>query len=70
MKFKGEMVRDDLPYCIIFCKVLKRDIDSFEEALGMLKDKMLLLGHNDYPAVCDEISKMIETGTEKMQMPK
>ena len=26
---------------------------------------MLLLGHNDYSAVCNEISEMIETGTEK-----
>ena len=26
MKFKGEMVKDGSAYCIVFCKVLKRDV--------------------------------------------
>lgn len=30
MKFKGEMVREDSPYRIVFCKVLKRDTMKFE----------------------------------------
>lgn len=60
MKFKGEMATKDSPYCIVFCNVLKRDVEKFEEALDKLKDKMLLLGHADYPNVCDEIAKMIE----------
>ena len=60
MKFKGEMVKDGSAYCIVFCKVLKRDVARFEEALERLKDKMLLLGHKDYPAACGEIAKMIE----------
>ena len=64
MKFKGEMARDDSPYCIIFCKVLKKDVTRFEEALVRLKDKMLLLGHKDYPKACSEIAKMIEEGTK------
>ena len=64
MKFKGEMARDDSPYCIIFCKVLKKDVTRFEEALVRLKDKMLLLGHKDYPKACSEIAKMIEEGME------
>lgn len=29
-----------------------------------LKDKMLLLGHKDYPAACGEIAKMIEEDTK------
>lgn len=62
VKFKGEMGREDSPYCIIFCKVLKRDAERFEEALERLKDKMLLLGHGDYQDVCDEIGKVIEEG--------
>lgn len=64
MKFKGEMVRDDSPYCLIFCKVLKKDVIRFEEALARLKDKMLLLGHKDYPEACSEIAKMIDEGTK------
>ena len=64
MKFKGEMVKDGSSYCIVFCKVLKRDVARFEEALERLKDKMLLLGHKDYPDACGKIAKMIEEGTK------
>ena len=60
MKFKGEMTREGSPYCIIFCKVLKKDVERFEEALGKLKDKMLLLGHRDYSETCGEIERMID----------
>ena len=32
--------------------------------LARLKDKMLLLGHKDYPEACSEITKMIDEGTK------
>jgi hypothetical protein len=64
MRFKGEMARDDSSYCIIFCRVLKKDVERFEEALERLKDKMLLLGHKDYPDACCEIAKMIDEGMQ------
>ena len=60
MKFKGEMERTDSSYCIIFCKVLKRDVQKFEDALEKLKDKMLLLGHSDYGDVCDELAILMD----------
>lgn len=60
MKFRGEMVGIDSPYCIIFCKVLKRDVQKFEDALEKLKDKMLLLGYSDYADVCNEIAMLID----------
>ena len=60
MKFKGEMTRTDSQYCIIFCKVLKRDVQKFEDALEKLTDKMLLLGHNDYVDVCNEIAMLLD----------
>lgn len=65
MRFKSEMVRDDSPYCIVFCKVSKKDVQRFEEALDKLKDKMLLLGYSDYEVVCNEISKMIDSGMKE-----
>ena len=39
MKFKEEMARVDSPYCIIFCKVLKRDAQKLEDALEKLNLK-------------------------------
>ena len=62
VKFKGEFVKAESPYCIVFCKVRKKDAERFEEVLDKLKNKMLLLGYRDYPDVCKEIAKMIEKG--------
>jgi hypothetical protein len=67
MRFKGEMVREDSPYCIVFCKVLKKDVERFEEALGKLTDKLLLLGYRDYPNACSEIAKMIDEGMKERE---
>ena len=60
VKFKGEYTKEESPYCIVLCKVRKKDAERFEEALDRLKSKMLLLGYRDYPDVCSEITKMIE----------
>lgn len=68
MKFKGEMSRFDSPYCIVFCKVLKRDVKRFEDALEKLKDKMLLLGYRDYGDVCDEIAMLIDREAKERKM--
>ena len=68
MKFRGEMAREDSPYCIIFCKVLKADASLFEEALEKLKDKMLLLDHRDYQKVCEDVNQMIEEGTKERML--
>lgn len=62
VKFKGEYTKEESPYCIVLCKVRKKDAERFEEALDRLKSKMLLLGYRDYPDVCSEIAKMIEEG--------
>ena len=60
VKFKGEYTKEESPYCIVLCKVRKKDAERFEEALDRIKSKMLLLGYRDYPDVCSEITKMIE----------
>ena len=62
IKFKGECAKEESPYRIVFCKVIKKDAERFEEVLDKLKSKMLLLGYRDYPDVCGEITKMIEEG--------
>lgn len=60
--FKEEMMKADSQYRIVLCKVLKKDTAKFEEALDKLKNKMFLLGHTDYPKICDEIEKTIGDG--------
>jgi len=65
MKFKGEFAKAESPYCIILCKVRRKDTGRFEEALEKLKNKMLLLGYRDYPDVCSEIANMFEEGMKR-----
>ena len=62
LKLKEEFAKSESPYCIIFCKVIKKDVERFEEALGKLESKMLLLGYKDYPDACREIAGIIEEG--------
>ena len=57
----------DSPYCIIFCKVFKRDVQRFEDALEKLKDKMLLLGYRDYADVCNEIATLIDREVKEIK---
>lgn len=62
VRYKEELARDNSPYCIVFCKVLRKEAARFEGALDKLENKMLLLGHKDYPEACLEIGKLIEAG--------
>jgi len=60
MRFKEEFAHKNSSYCIIFCRVRKRDITKFEAALNQLTNKMLLLGYTDYPDACNEIMEFLE----------
>ena len=68
MKFREEYAKAESPYRIVLCKVRKKDTERFEEALGKLKNRMLLLGYRDYPDVCGEITKMIEEGKREIEI--
>lgn len=65
LKCSCEMVREDSPYRIIFCKVRKKDAERFEEALSRMENKMLLLGHRDYPEVCEKLTRIIDEGMKE-----
>lgn len=65
VKFKGEFAKAESSYCIVICKVRKKDTGRFEEALEKLKNKMLLLEYRDYPDVCGEITNMLEEGMKE-----
>lgn len=65
VKFENEYGNESDPYCIIFCKVKKKDEERFRRALGKLENKMLLTGHMDYPDVCKKIDELI--GKEKKE---
>ena len=65
MRFKAEYGKEGSPYVIIFCRVLKRDIGRFEEALEKLKNRMLLFGYRDYGNVCGSIARLFHDEKER-----
>lgn len=48
-----------MPYRVIICRCRKRDVSSFMAAASELTNKMLLCGHPDYPAFCDDLRQKI-----------
>ncbi|MDU3179936.1 MAG: hypothetical protein E6686_00860 [Lachnospiraceae bacterium] len=60
VSFGKEFGKKGNDYLIIFCKVRKKDEKNFLKALDELEKKMLLMGHHDYPAFCENL---------KLQMP-
>ena len=59
VKFQYDMAKDGSPYGMVFCKVRKRDTGKFAEAMEQLNNKMILLGHKDYPEACAEMDQLI-----------
>ncbi len=57
--FEQEAEKAGTDYIFVFCKVRKRDVDRFLNALGDLKTKMLLLGHPDYLNYCENVQNRI-----------
>lgn len=58
VRFGAEYNKEGSDYAFIFCKVPKKEADKFREALEELKWKMMLLGHPDYPEICDMFFKL------------
>ena len=57
--FRQETHRTDNDYCVIFCKVRKRDETVFLTALQKLPSKMLLLGHTGYLDFCRSFQELL-----------
>ena len=53
VRFEREFKHPRHPYVVIFCKVRKKDRESFIAALRDLPNKMILFGHVDYEQFCD-----------------
>lgn len=52
-----EMARKDSPFRLIVCSIRKRDIRRFKEALSILKNRILILGYNDYDDFCIRLTQ-------------
>ena len=59
VKFQQEFCKDGTPYCVVFCRIRKKDEAAFLDALRELPAKMLLCGYSDYAAQCERFMEKI-----------
>ena len=60
-----EFVHDEHPYHLLCVKIRKQDEDRFIICMGVLRRKMLLMGHLDYDDICAHVVKhVLEYGKE------
>lgn len=65
---RGEYRHEKFPgYCMVLCKVRKKNVEKMKAAMDRLCDKMLVLGHTDYLQVCDEVWEHLCNADEKFK---
>jgi len=60
VKFQHEFCKDGTPYCVIFCRIRKKDEAAFLDTMRELPEKMLLCGYSDYAVQCEQIMGKME----------
>lgn len=59
--FGKQFEKKGSPFILVLCKVRKKDVDRFLDALSEMENKMLLSGHRDYPEFCIKAAELIGT---------
>lgn len=59
IKYLEDAKKDDMDYCICACRIPKKQIGDFLDAMYELQNLMLICGHLDYEEVCGEVRKML-----------
>jgi len=59
VEFQQEFCKDRTPYCVIVCRIRKKDEAAFLDALRELPAKMLLCGYLNYAAQCEHFMNKI-----------
>ncbi len=61
VKETWEFAKEGSGLKLIICRILKRDRDVFENVIGKIRDRALLMGYIDYDEAC-EMLQSIERG--------
>ncbi|MBE5850306.1 MAG: hypothetical protein E7298_09135 [Lachnospiraceae bacterium] len=67
-----EMLKRGSPYRLIVCHVRKKDLDKFYDALGKLRNNVMILGYKDYDKVCEKLKEgeLILSGRKEREKKK
>ena len=52
VKETWEYAKEDSGLMLIICKILKKDREKFEEAVGQIRNSAILMGYRDYDDAC------------------
>lgn len=69
VRFELEYRKPGMAYHIIFCRVRRRDVRRFREAMAELPDRLALLGHPNYLAACRAVWEGVEKGGAEDRIP-
>jgi len=64
VKYLHDEVRDGDPYYVCACRIPKKQLEDFLEAMYELQKLMLICGHNDYEEFCNEARNIFLEGEE------
>lgn len=67
VKYKNDYVKDGIAYCIVLCVVPKKQRELFEACMKELSNKIVLLGHPDYPMFCEGYFKMLDDRAKQLE---
>ncbi|SCH66810.1 Uncharacterised protein [uncultured Ruminococcus sp.] len=61
VKFCGDYFHKEKKYVVVMCKVKKKDVPMFLQALKELKNRALLMGNTDYETFCKEQIRLMQS---------
>ena len=61
VKFCGDYKHREKNYVVVFCKVKKKDVPMFLQALKELKNRAILMGNTDYETFCKEQLRLMQS---------
>lgn len=69
-RFYEHLEREGSPYILIRCRVSRKDVHKFHQAMAQLKKNMIIMGHDDYETLCTEVDGMINKAVDEVSTPK
>lgn len=64
VKYLHDHRRDNDSFCVCSCRIPKKQLEDFLDAMYELQNLMLICGYDDYEEYCDEVRDMLSEGED------